>query len=323
MIALKKPYIDGTFEMAKEEFLLTGNKKMICKKYGLNDTTFTKYLVEDGAYGIRSTTISNATVKKIITLRKLGWGYKRIADEVSCDPKTVARYVKKNGIETSVIKRTNRMKNGKHTVNVNFFDDVATEEQAYWLGFLFADGSLSKNRITIRLKSGDKLHLELFKQHLNFSGSIVDTVKDTNYKKASEISSIEVNSTDLVRALTVYLPVGKKSDKIQMPKLKTKLYKHFIRGYFDGDGFVLKKLSKVGFCSNITFLESMKDIFSENGLAECKDGYIGNKSGLKYGELVFGKKVSTKIMEWMYTDASIYLKRKHDDFYSPGGCKTS
>lgn len=30
---------------------------------------------------------------------------------------------------------------GKKAINSNFFHDIDTEEKAYWLGFLYADGS--------------------------------------------------------------------------------------------------------------------------------------------------------------------------------------
>lgn len=47
---------------------------------------------------------------------------------------------------------------------------IDTEEKAYWLGFLYADGAVSKNTNTIELslKSSDISHLEKYKSSLSF-----------------------------------------------------------------------------------------------------------------------------------------------------------
>lgn len=54
--------------------------------------------------------------------------------------------------------------NRKHTINNQYFDDIKTQEQAYWLGFLWADGSINKttkrcsgkNRLTVSQKETEK-----------------------------------------------------------------------------------------------------------------------------------------------------------------------
>ena len=53
-----------------------------------------------------------------------------------------------------------------YTINEDYFDIIDTEEKAYLLGFLYADGNhfTKKNRITIGLQEKDKHILEKFNE---------------------------------------------------------------------------------------------------------------------------------------------------------------
>ena len=82
-------------------------------------------------------------------------------------------------------------------INYNYFDEIDTENKAYWLGFLFADGSITtpfrvnkdgsiKNgiyRIEISLKEDDKDHLDKFRKELNIEKPL--NISKTNYKRSS------------------------------------------------------------------------------------------------------------------------------------------
>ena len=70
--------------------------------------------------------------------------------------------------------------NRKHTVNHHYFDQIDSEEKAYWLGFLWADGSISKtatrcsgkNRLTLSQKIKEIKHLKKFADALHSDSSI-------------------------------------------------------------------------------------------------------------------------------------------------------
>ena len=58
-------------------------------------------------------------------------------------------------------------KDGKLNVNSEFFSEINTEEKAYWLGFLTADGYLSREgRLQLCLAEIDKSHIEKYKNDI-------------------------------------------------------------------------------------------------------------------------------------------------------------
>ena len=80
---------------------------------------------------------------------------------------TISKWLKDRGIE--VINYQNRSRLDEH-----IFDSIDTEEKAYWLGFLFADGNISHtgNRLEVRLSIKDLSHLEKFRKFLGLTTAI-------------------------------------------------------------------------------------------------------------------------------------------------------
>ena len=62
----------------------------------------------------------------------------------------------------------------KSRLNEHCFDSMNTEEQFYWLGFMYADGKITKegNRIEMRLSINDINHLEKFRKFLQLTTKI-------------------------------------------------------------------------------------------------------------------------------------------------------
>ena len=114
-----------------------------------------------------------------------------------------------------------------------------------------------------------------------------------------------------------------KAFTIRFPKLEQDLIPHFIRGFFDGDGCISVYLLKnkyqscsFSITSNKDFLEKIQEILIEQlQLTKTKlgrDSRGNNINSLVYG----GKQNCLKIRDWLYKDATIYLQRKYDKFYS-------
>ena len=54
------------------------------------------------------------------------------------------------------------------------FETIDTEEKAYWLGFLYADGSVSSNedKIELGLAEQDMHHIEKFRDFIGINNKI-------------------------------------------------------------------------------------------------------------------------------------------------------
>ena len=119
----------------------------------------------------------------------------------------------------------------------DFFESIDTEEKAYWLGFLYADGYNyeAKGEVKVALAGKDK----------DFLLKLRDTIypnkdKPLYYKENSDLSTgyeLNMSSARMSRHLAKQGCMQAKTFKIKFPYfIDESLYRHFIRGYFDGDG---------------------------------------------------------------------------------------
>lgn len=108
---------------------------------------------------------------------------------------------------------------------------------------------------------------------------------------------------------------------ITFPQLQEDLIPHFIRGYFDGDGFVsiynnsTKKENcftlKSGFCSGSKiFIEQLVSYLPTKFKTISKR----KKPNSSLYDIKLSVKDSYKLYKYMYTNATIFLQRKKDKF---------
>lgn len=87
----------------------------------------------------------------------------------------------------------------------------------------------------------------------------------------------------------------------------------FIRGYFDGDGCISpssrrkERECSVSFVGTVNFLDGIR---REIGLPSRKYQPEGNAFSLKYGGVV----IPLKILNYMYSNAEVYLERKYNRY---------
>lgn len=236
---------------------------------------------------------------------------------------TVYNTLKRNHIQI----RQNDFTAKKYECNSKFFSEISNEHQAYWLGFIYADGFLSKtsyksNLMGISLSKTDQEHLEKFKKDIEFTGRIHHYTVKSGYKVGTEYSRIIIRDNQICNDLESCGVFHHKTPILKFPStdiVPQNLVSHFIRGYFDGDGCFTyhinkngKLLSAVKICGTSEFLLGMAQYLPIRKFPPrlYKRHSADTVSALDVG----GNKQSLEIMQYMYSNATIYLSRKYEKF---------
>lgn len=200
----------------------------------------------------------------------------------------------------------------KYSFNEGFFDEL-TEKSAYWLGFLYADGYVrmkdgKSGEVKLKLKDTDKSHIEKFLNDLECDKPIKCGVDNK-----SKFCSVTVYSNKMVNTLIELGCMNNKTFKITFPKLEFNLLRHFVRGYFDGDGSISKnsnKWSVINIAGNENFIPSLKNFLIECGLTKVNIHQMGKIKILTITNLsdVF------KFKQILYNGETVSLERKKNRF---------
>lgn len=207
-----------------------------------------------------------------------------------------------------------------YKADYNYFDKIDSEDKAYWLGFLFADGCIvdgdGSKRLQISLKSDDYKHLCKLKKSLNSTHPIHHRVIKSGKMQGKKYCSLFIRSDKLCDALIKLGCTPRKSLTLEFPKLSKKLIPHFIRGYFDGDGTVFISKEKHWRNGKISDVIHYRFLGTENFLKEIDkninlNGNIKKIKGSKALELVYKRNKKLKsFYNYLYSKGSIFLERK-------------
>lgn len=209
-------------------------------------------------------------------------------------------------------------RNRKHYCDFSFFENIDTEEKAYWLGYIAADGNIYSNEqrknkssgSTLKIISKDKDHLEKFKKSIKADNEIEEVISFKGYSNGNKVYRIQIYSNKMCDDLIKLGIIPNKSLILKPPIINEKFYKDFIRGYFDGDGSIYKLKSNFGF--NILGTKEMLEWIIKVLDIDTKikkDYRTGDKNN--YYISVAGIKKPYKIYKQFYEDSKIYLDRKY------------
>ena len=226
-------------------------------------------------------------------------------------------------LQKEILAKRNRS-NVAELKNRNFFNKINSEQSAYFLGFMMADGCVSRNgRFRFGLKN-TKDNFNIIKNFLKFLKA-KNKIHTSHYykifknkKKYFSTVSIEITSKNLVEDLIKHGCVPKKSLILRFPKtVPKKFINHFIRGYFDGDGhigFYKDKKNRTSSTFSLAgtkyFLKECQKFFIKNGLTKTRLYRVRNIYTMNYG----GRLNCKYIYGILYKNANLFLKRKKKIF---------
>lgn len=241
----------------------------------------------------------------LITVKE--YSANKAAKELGIDCGTMRKRLKEHfGLEF--------LPDGKKQIDSHYFDTIDTEEKAYWLGFLTADGYVSNaNAIELCLAEIDKDHVEKFKKAISSKHAI--SLKKAKLEGKEFLSyRISIKDTTMANALRSYGLTSDKSYTAYIPEIPSNLMKHYIRGLFDGDGSIMTRSSNTNLL-NISFISGSPKMIEDfcNVIKE----YIGiemnirNTRGLVEARLSHQYKIKS-FVNWMYGESTIHLDRKYN-----------
>ena len=195
------------------------------------------------------------------------------------------------------------------TINEGYFEYINTPEQAYWLGLLWADGSVWQrpgcDSYTL------KLELQLRDAELidDFANAIDSFIRPRRTKQNTY--RLDIHNYYLCQDLIDHGIVPDKTHSSSFPVCKQDIMPDFLRGVFDGDGSVWLEQKSLGFniAGNRALCMFVKNYFGFGSVSCC-----GNKNQTHMWRSC-GKNVVQKFYDTIYYNDDVpCLKRKRHIF---------
>lgn len=203
----------------------------------------------------------------------------------------------------------------KFNFNEDYFENIDTEDKAYFLGFIVADGCINNKTLNISQKEPDILYK--FKKYINFEGKVR---KDKN----RNIHTVNLYSEKIISDLYKLGIYSNKTMIVKYPEIPKQLENHFMRGLFDGDGCIsihkkregsrdTSDRGQVNMCSGSRdFIEEYVERLNKycsitKNKIRCPRGTYNVIDWASFSDI-------EKFYDFFYKDATVYLERKKETF---------
>lgn len=229
------------------------------------------------------------------------------------------------GVSVHFIKRelkrlnTRSKPSRKHLFDENCMQNIDHQWKAYFLGLLASDGCIRKDLISlsISLTEADKCALDYlasFFNEMKLSYQKESTSIDKQTKKvyiSRPSYRLTINSKQMIKDILSYNITPQKSLTLQLPtNLSDEMIRHYIRGFFDGDGHINKNGSTIMIISSDIFCIQLQNLLKATLNIDSKVRKCGKVSRLYFHK----KKHILAFKDYLYRNADFFLMRKNIRF---------
>lgn len=247
--------------------------------------------------------------QEIVFKRQNGLKRKDIIKEYGISGRHYMKVILENGVYI-------RQRVKKYNLNENYFENIDSEDKAYFLGFIVADGCIINNK-TLNISQKEPDILYEFKKYINYEGKVLKS-------ESKNIHNVNLYSEKIILDLHKLGIYSNKTMVVKYPEIPRELEHHFMRGLFDGDGCISIHKKKEGSRDTsdrgqVNICSGSRDFIEE--YVERLNKYCGitkNKIRCPRGTYSVIDWASfndiERFYEFFYKDSNVYLKRKKETF---------
>lgn len=301
----------------------------IGKQFEIWNNSVTRILRKAGVLRTQLIRISEDTEKFIIdqyVVKEIS--SEIIAQNLGIDGTTVCRVLKRNGIKLRPPTQNKR----QYKIPEDYFETIDTEEKAYFLGMLLADGNLAKKghgiKLLLHIKDNDVLEKFSMVMYgflkIKNDEVVVDILDDDGNVVGHEIrvyGKVNVYCEKMHSDLIKLGCAPNKSHTITFPSqfnsdIPEHLMRHFIRGHFDGDGCISLGKPVVDVTSTKDYVEGLskylKDKLNIDEPTVCRR-HLNRDTPTQ--NIQYTSRANIKaFLDFMYDGAKVYMERKYQSY---------
>lgn len=248
---------------------------------------------------------------KVVELYTTGLTKDEISKELHMSDSTISDILRECDIDIRTMSETKM----KYKLNREYFDQVDSQNKAYILGLLYADGNVGKNNnvIQISLAENDVHILKSILTELESDYPLTFIPYNSKNENWQNQFSLHITNKYMHDSLIEKGLVPNKSLILKYPDfLSDDLHRHFIRGYLDGDGHISKSEKRISIVGTETFCCTVADILGRVLNIHCSISSRKGKENVSTRTLgIAGGNQTKRFLDWIYTDSNLFLHRKY------------
>lgn len=212
--------------------------------------------------------------------------------------------LQRRGVQRRPLTETSR----RHHFDLNFFEKIDTEHKAYFLGLLDADGcnDMQKGRVALSLHKKDEDILHKFKTAIGHTGELYYVNNQAVFTFCGQKVCSDLAALGCVPNKTFHLT---------FPNIPSDLIRHYVRGYFDGDGGIVwnGKVGAISIISTKQYCTVLADLLWEHLQIKTTPRPADKARCSHEIQRVYfgGNNQVLRFLDWLYTDSAVSLNRKH------------